>query len=219
MAVGRGASLQTYEPLSLESSCHPQMGSFPASQVVAARMTPLTSVEMWLLGGDLSYSAGYFGAQANQVCSLSVPCTLTSPKALNDAFWRMIEPYAANIPVMVTSGNHESTSDRPPYVALPLTLRTAGYDNHYAAYLGRAGNSMPVDSPGMLYYSYDYRNVHFVALDSEGLDVQSSAQAQIDWINADLTVRILWQHLFQAPTLRRLMCHSGRDCSPCRRRH
>lgn len=41
----------------------------------------------------------------------------------------------------------------------------------------------------MLYYSYDYRNVHFVALDSEGLDQQSAAQAQIDWINADLTVR------------------------------
>lgn len=51
-----------------------QMGTYPASRAVAASMEPLTDVEMWLLGGDLSYSAGWDGQAPNQVTQYAVLC-------------------------------------------------------------------------------------------------------------------------------------------------
>lgn len=61
-----------------------------------------------------------------------------------------------------------------------------GYDNDYAAYIGRVGDSMPVTEPGLLYYSFDYRNVHFISLDSDGLEMGDEVQEA--WLKEDLQV-------------------------------
>ena len=55
------------------------MGTYTASRAVAASMEPLTDVEMWLLGGDLSYSAGWDGQSPNQVAD---PALLSVLRAL-----------------------------------------------------------------------------------------------------------------------------------------
>lgn len=94
-----------------------------------------------------------------------------------DAFLAKVEPYAARIPYMTTAGNHETFYN-------------------FAAYRYRF--QMPVDNLGPdvnrfnldLYYSFNYGNVHVVAVSMEELfgvamDMHPGG-AQYEWLQADL---------------------------------
>lgn len=96
----------------------------------------------------------------------------------------MIERYAASIPTMCSAGNHECTHDTS---SCALTdLLHAGYDNRFGAYKGRCGAQMPVMDPNLVYYSFDYRNVHFISVDS--VTMEAGDPNQISWLTSDLQV-------------------------------
>jgi hypothetical protein len=85
-------------------------------------------------------------------------------------------PYAAQLRQWVlwpTRGNHD---------ALHFGANSDYYDFFTLPALGQAGG---VSSGTEAYYSYDYANVHFVCLDSEGSSRQPGS-AMLTWLKADL---------------------------------
>ena len=52
---------------------------------------------------------------------------------------------------------------------------------------------MPVGSADQLYYSFDYRNVHFVALSTDSLSRSEGPgdPEQMAWLVSDLQVRVV----------------------------
>jgi len=77
-----------------------------------------------------------------------------------DMYANMIQPIAATAPWMVGPGNHEIFWDFEPYLAR-------------------------YDMPQQMYYSFNYRNVHFLSLNSEDLFFWHELPQYI-WLEADL---------------------------------
>jgi len=85
-----------------------------------------------------------------------------------DQWGKLIEPIASSLPYMTVPGNHESNYD-------------------FTSYRNRFSNmtSMNSRSPqGNIYYSFDYRTVHFIGLSSEH-DFSVGSQ-QYQWLLNDL---------------------------------
>jgi hypothetical protein len=78
--------------------------------------------------------------------------------------------------VWPTLGNHDAGS------AASVTQSGAYYDMFTLPTLGQAGGLM---SGTEAYYSFDYGNVHFICLDSEGTD-RSVDGAMLTWLKNDL---------------------------------
>jgi hypothetical protein len=78
--------------------------------------------------------------------------------------------------VWPTLGNHDAGS------AASITQSGAYYDMFTLPTLGQAGGLM---SGTEAYYSYDYGNIHFICLDSEGTD-RSVDGAMLTWLKNDL---------------------------------
>jgi hypothetical protein len=78
--------------------------------------------------------------------------------------------------VWPTLGNHDAGS------AASITQSGAYYDMFTLPTLGQAGGLM---SGTEAYYSFDYGNVHFICLDSEGTD-RSVGGAMLTWLKNDL---------------------------------
>jgi hypothetical protein len=75
-----------------------------------------------------------------------------------------------------TLGNHDAGA------AASITQSGAYYDMFTLPTLGQAGGIM---SGTEAYYSFDYGNIHFICLDSEGTD-RSSDGAMLTWLKHDL---------------------------------
>jgi len=85
-----------------------------------------------------------------------------------DTWGEMMEPITSSIPYMVAPGNHESNYD-------------------FTSYKSRFTNSTSLNSQspdGNLYYSFEYRSVHFIALSSEHPFGEGSRQYK--WLESDL---------------------------------
>jgi hypothetical protein len=80
-------------------------------------------------------------------------------------------------PVYSVFGNHERFS------SLDLTQTGPYYDMFSFPTLGEAGG---VASGTESYYSFDYANVHFIALDSEDFTPSSSSGPMLTWLQSDL---------------------------------
>ena len=78
--------------------------------------------------------------------------------------------------VWPTLGNHDAGS------AASITQSGAYYDMFTLPTLGQAGGLM---SGTEAYYSFDYGNIHFICLDSEGTD-RSVGGAMLTWLKNDL---------------------------------
>ena len=104
--------------------------------------------------------------------------------------------YVMNIPLMPTAGNHELNMtwsgtgieyyDFSYYFNLPFTSEYDDIDIDKYYKNGATG----------IYYSYDYKNVHFVVLNTNDIYISSRAankgkyvlgDSQMAWLNADLT--------------------------------
>jgi hypothetical protein len=68
----------------------------------------------------------------------------------------------------------------------PISSTPTGAGPYYAAFtLPTHGEAGGAPSGREAYYSFDYGNVHFIAIDSEGTD-RSVAGAMYAWLEADL---------------------------------
>ncbi len=88
-------------------------------------------------------------------------------QALWDEWFTTMEPLVSTTPLMATLGNHDATS--------PLWFQQLAMPSHAppaAGYDDRA------------YYSFDYGNTHFVALDTDPAMTADDAQSR--WLDADL---------------------------------
>jgi len=81
-----------------------------------------------------------------------------------DIWGRMIEPLASHFPWMMAPGNHEAISLFIPY-NYRFTMPQNGYDN--------------------LYYSFNYRNVHVIILNSESIN-EFHWSTMYEWTKSDL---------------------------------
>jgi len=111
----------------------------------------------WILhDGDIGYADGYQGQW--------------------DKFFREMESVTANIPYMVTPGNHE--------IGVIGELGLAiGYIHRFLL----PGDHSTTSDLANLYYSFDYANIHFIALDSESvIDTTEFTNEQRDWLQSDL---------------------------------
>lgn len=82
-----------------------------------------------------------------------------------DRWGQLVQPLAAQVPWMVSPGNHEMH-----YLGTPYLYR-------FAMPAAQSGGES-----GNMYYSFNYGNVHVIALDSEA----SSFSAQVEWVKKDL---------------------------------
>jgi len=93
-----------------------------------------------------------------------------------DTYFREIEDFAANTAYMVTLGNHEVG-------VIPVLNLTVGYVYRFML---PGSNSLSLDYEN-LYYSWNYGNIHFIALDTESiLDIAYISPKQATWITHDL---------------------------------
>jgi len=93
-----------------------------------------------------------------------------------DEFFREMESVTANIQYMVTPGNHEIGVIGELGLAL-------GYINRFIL-PGKHSTTSDIEN---LYYSWNYANIHFIALDTESkLDTTMFSDQQRDWLAADL---------------------------------
>jgi len=144
------------------------MGDMGQTNNSAATMQHIISggYSATLLVGDLSYAdsawkPGMFG-----------PCSQTRW----DSWGKLVEPLAANCPLMVLPGNHEVEQDGAP----PAT------QTEFMAYQARM--AMPAEASGAkegnLYYSFEIGAVHFIMVNSYG--DYNATSAQYKWLAADL---------------------------------
>lgn len=112
-----------------------------------------------LVPGDLTRADG-------DACS-GQPCQ----KQHWEDWFREMEPLARSSPVLPAFGNHESKSD------VKFSSGETFYERSFA--LSRASGSE-------YYYSFDYGDVHFIALDSENYRTLRRGQAQYEWLTRDL---------------------------------
>jgi predicted MPP superfamily phosphohydrolase len=93
-------------------------------------------------------------------------------KEYQEAFFDMFAPTISSTPVMPVIGNHDVIADGGAtyfdIFTLPVDGKTGG-----------------VPSSTEAYYSFNYSNIHFVALDSE-ISNRSTAGAMYNWLIADL---------------------------------
>jgi acid phosphatase type 7 len=107
---------------------------------------------------------------------------------LEDAYFGVNAPLMSRLPFFSTPGNHEyNTDSAAPYLS------------------GVAAPACGVPTPDLgRYYSFDWGNAHFVAVDSNLL-LTSRASAMLAWLNADLAAttqhwRIVFVHHTPYPT-------------------
>jgi hypothetical protein len=156
-------------------------------------------VRMWILG-----DSGLAGPNQNAVRD----AYLASPGAADTDVWLMLgdnaynagtdaefttglfTPYASplrTMPLWPTRGNHD--------------VVRAGPNNDYYEFftLPVAGEAGGIASGTEAYYSFDYANVHFVCLDSEGSD-RSATGPMVTWLRQDLAANTadwciaFWHH-------------------------
>jgi hypothetical protein len=113
--------------------------------------------DLWLMLGDNAYSTGTDSEY--QI-------------AVFDIYRDMLKKSV----VWPTLGNHDAGS------AASITQSGAYYDMFTLPTLGQAGGLM---SGTEAYYSFDYGNIHFICLDSEGTD-RSVDGAMLTWLKNDL---------------------------------
>jgi hypothetical protein len=114
------------------------------------------AVDFIIHNGDISYADGF--------------------QARWDVFFRSFESAVANMPYMVTLGNHEIGI----IGALNLTI---GYVHRFML---PGSHSLSLDYEN-LFYSWNYGSVHFISIDTESvLDVAGMTQKQVTWIEQDL---------------------------------
>jgi len=93
-----------------------------------------------------------------------------------DIYMRLVQNITAYVPYMVTPGNHEIGITG----LLGLSL---GYINRFIL----PGEHSISDDLENMYYSFNYGNIHFIALDTEArADVALLTKQQILWLTADL---------------------------------
>eukprot|EP01129_Flabellula_baltica_P001237 TRINITY_DN1112_c0_g2_i1.p1 TRINITY_DN1112_c0_g2~~TRINITY_DN1112_c0_g2_i1.p1 ORF type:complete len:519 (+),score=87.76 TRINITY_DN1112_c0_g2_i1:17-1573(+) len=93
-----------------------------------------------------------------------------------DIFMRKIEAVAAYTPYMVTPGNHEIG-------VIGLLNTTLGYPYRFSL----PGKNLIGTELDNLFYSYNYHNVHVIAIDTESiLDTPEITREQRDWLENDL---------------------------------
>jgi hypothetical protein len=111
----------------------------------------------WILhNGDISYADGF--------------------QQRWDIFFRQFQSSVANIPYMVTLGNHEIG------VIAALNL-SVGYVHRFTL-PGPFSISLDYEN---LYYSWNYGNIHFLSIDTESiLDIAYLSPKQLAWIEQDL---------------------------------
>ncbi|PRP80484.1 putative purple acid phosphatase 20-like [Planoprotostelium fungivorum] len=88
-----------------------------------------------------------------------------------DDWQHMVNPLASTLPWMIAPGNHEKE-----------------HKSNFLAFRHRF--SMPYKQSGStdrnMYYSFDYQNAHFIALNSEDDDIDSDQSDQYNWLQNDL---------------------------------
>eukprot|EP01130_Rhizamoeba_saxonica_P001709 TRINITY_DN11571_c0_g1_i1.p1 TRINITY_DN11571_c0_g1~~TRINITY_DN11571_c0_g1_i1.p1 ORF type:complete len:511 (-),score=111.60 TRINITY_DN11571_c0_g1_i1:53-1444(-) len=135
------------------------MGALKESDDTISRLEDMVAkkeLDFIIHDGDISYADGF--------------------QELWDVFMRKVENIAANVPYMVTPGNHEIG-------VIGILNVTLGY-NHRFTLPGEHSQSNDLEN---LYYSFDYGNIHFVALDSEStLDTALITDEQLAWFINDL---------------------------------
>jgi 3',5'-cyclic AMP phosphodiesterase CpdA len=85
-----------------------------------------------------------------------------------DVWGRLTQPLATHLPWMVAVGNHELIDLLLPFL------------NRFSMPAKQSGGSF-----GNLYYSWDYGNIHFIALDSESFEYFQMSPQHI-WLKQDL---------------------------------
>ena len=113
--------------------------------------------DLWLMLGDNAYSTG-------------------TDAQYQIAVFDMYRDLLKKSVVWPTLGNHDAGS------AASITQSGAYYDMFTLPTLGQAGGLM---SGTEAYYSYDYGNIHFICLDSEGTD-RSVGSPMLTWLKNDL---------------------------------
>ena len=121
------------------------------------KFTANRRTDLWLMLGDNAYSTGTDAEY--QI-------------AVFDIYRDMLKKSV----VWPTLGNHDAGS------AASVTQSGAYYDMFTLPTLGQAGGLM---SGTEAYYSFDYGNIHFICLDSEGTD-RSVNGAMLTWLKNDL---------------------------------
>lgn len=115
-------------------------------------------------------------------------------EAFNE-YMRDIEPWSAEIPYMVTPGNHEADCHDPACLASKDKREKL---SNFTAYNGRF--HMPSEESGgvlNMWYSFNYENVHFISFDSETGYPGAAEETryvlpcggfgnQLEWLEADL---------------------------------
>ena len=115
--------------------------------------------DLWLMLGDNAYSTG---------------TDVEHQIAVFDMYRDILKKSV----VWPTLGNHDAGS------AASITQSGVYYDIFTLPTLGQAGGLM---SGTEAYYSFDYGNIHFICLDSEGTD-RSPGGAMLTWLKNDLAV-------------------------------
>ena len=113
--------------------------------------------DLWLMLGDNAYGTG-------------------TDAEYQIAVFDMYRDILRKSVVWPTLGNHDAGS------AASITQSGAYYDMFTLPTLGQAGGLM---SGTEAYYSFDYGNIHFICLDSEGTD-RSPEGAMLTWLKNDL---------------------------------
>jgi hypothetical protein len=113
--------------------------------------------DLWLMLGDNAYSTG-------------------TDSEYQIAVFDIYRDILKKSVVWPTLGNHDAGS------AASITQSGAYYDMFTLPTLGQAGGLM---SGTEAYYSFDYGNIHFICLDSEGTD-RSPGGAMLTWLKNDL---------------------------------
>lgn len=124
-----------------------------------------------------AYLGGFRAAPANLMIMLGDNAYDTGTDAQHQA--AVFDTYPSilgHTPLYTCPGNHEYYSKNP------LTGRPPYFDIFCPPAAGECGG-VPSGSPS--YYSFDYGNIHFVSLDSEGLD-RSPNGPMLTWLKKDL---------------------------------
>ena len=92
-----------------------------------------------------------------------------------DTFFNKIQPIASRVPYLVTPGNHEFWFN---FAGYKERFFMPGDDNELSGN-GRNNN---------MYYSWEYGNIHFAAMNSESaVDTPEFKQPMLDWFERDLS--------------------------------
>ncbi|HNC34758.1 MAG TPA: metallophosphoesterase family protein, partial [Bacteroidia bacterium] len=96
-----------------------------------------------------------------------------------DAFFQNhYEDILKNIPVFSVAGNHEN------YTANAITQTGPYYDIFTFPKNGECGG---LPSGSEAYYSFDYGNIHFIALETNTLSLLQTGSVMLNWLQSDIT--------------------------------